>query len=460
MKTFTKLLHSTLLTSLLTSTVFTANAEVFYENNYDDGKTPKYVTDPLDPSIDGQPVWALPSAFKNVYGPGNNFNLTNTTSHSGSYSLKFTYEARNDICNTCGTRVYKHIGTGHDGVNYFLDNAGTDLSIADNPATEKDDDGPKARVGRYVYNLDNGFSKWKITSVTNGNKTNDKLNLDLVKAGINGEKTINSGDEIGIIRQCGVDGLVGTVKGKNDINRRSDCNNLIAWFTNVSPQPPGTSIFRRTYLKAEVTSPIFHQKLHYFRPDHGGPNEGSIVTFGDSNIKTAPNTDLLLSGMKPYGGAGIYRPGIDNGFDGLTLKRGIWYYLEEEYQAATLNPVYDPEYNPKSTSYNASKYPTPDPLDARYNQYNSDGAYRIWFSKAGHEPTSKSNTSFKLEGIPLPPITGSTGPQVSFWGNFQHHTHTRGSWYIDDVIISNSWNGPTASSGTNTAPPISPTTGD
>ncbi|MDT8281488.1 MAG: hypothetical protein RQ982_01605, partial [Gammaproteobacteria bacterium] len=381
----------------------------------------------------------MANSFPSVYGPNNHFNITNTTSHSGQYSLKFTYEAKNNICNTCGSGPClacksffpDHIKTGHDGVNYFISAAGENLTIADNPSTAKKDDGPKALPGRIIYDRDSGFSKWEITSVTNENAINDKLNLKLLSKGINGEETINSGDTIAITRQCGVDGLVGVVEGENDVNRRSDCNSVIMWFANVTPQEPGTSVFRRNYLKSEVSSPIIHQKLHYLKPGRNGPLEGTIVLFADSNQTNAPNTNLQLTGMKLYGGVGIYRPGLDNGFEGLIIERSIWYYIEEEYQAATVKTI---------------------DAAGEVTEYNNNGAYKLWFSKAGDEPTNKNTPSFKLEGIPLPPIKGGAGTEISFWGNLQHSTHTRGSWYIDDVIISNTWNGPVPMNGKNISP--------
>jgi hypothetical protein len=229
-----------------------------------------------------------------------------------------------------------------------------------------------------------------------------------------------------------VDGIIGIVNGENDINRRSDCNAVITWFSNVTPQASGTSIFRRTYLKAEVTSPNIHQKLHYLRTDRGGLNQGSIVLLGDSDNDSAPNVNLLLSGLKQYGGDGLYRTGLDNGFEGLIFERGIWYYIEEEYKAATVKAV--------------------DPTTGKATEYNSDGAYRLWFSKSGSEPT-QSTPTFELTGIPLPPITGGNGTHISFWGNVQHHTHARGSWYMDDVIVSNTWNGAVPFNGKNLAPP-------
>lgn len=383
-------------------------------------------------SNQGYPVWELPPRFDTTFGPGNHFNISDTSSHSGSRSLKFTYEARNGICNACGSVLSSHISQGHSNADYFVSNTGDNLSIADNPLTTRKDDGPKAETGKFIYNISDGYSKWKILSVTNENSINDRLNLELVLKGINGESTINDADKIAITRHCGVDGIVGKKEGENDISRRSDCNAVIAWFNNVTPQAPGTSIYRRTYLMSEVVSPIIHQKLNYFRPDRDGTNSGEIRLLGDLSDQAISDVHGLLAGFKDYGGDGIYRPGLNNGFDNIIFKRGVWYYVEEEYKAATVKTV--------------------DPTTGKATEYNADGAYRLWFGKSGEEPVF-DNPTFELTNITLPPITGGNGTHISFWGNVQHHTHARGSWYIDDVIISNTWNGAVPFNGKNVAPP-------
>ncbi len=401
------------------------HAEIFYENNFESGAMPKSFPN-------GDPIWSLGNSFSDVYGPGNHFNIIDTTSHNGTYSLKFTYEARNGFCNVCGSVSSSHISEGHNSADYFISSAGENLSIADNPLTTKKDDGPKAETGKFIYNTSGGFSKWKILSVKNENTINDRINLELVLKGINGESTINDADKIAITRHCGVDGIIGVKNGENDIRRRSDCNAVITWFSNVTPQPPGTSIFRRTYLKAEITSTSIHQKLHYLRPDRDGPNSGEIRLLGDSSDQTVPDVHGLLAGFNNYGGDGVYRPGFNNGFDNIIFKRGDWYYVEEEYKAATVK--------------------TADSTTGKATEYNADGAYRLWFSKSGSEP-SQSTPTFELTGITLPPITGGNGTHISLWGNLQHWTHARGSWYMDDVIVSTTWNGAVPFNGKNLAPP-------
>lgn len=425
--------------SVITGSV---SAAMYYENNYESGVEPKsYTGDGTTipaADLEGDSSWVLQTNFATAYGPGNFFTVSDTTSHSGNYSLRFLYEARNGVCNGCGGRNVEHINDAeHNDVGYVIDKLGADLTIADNPDFSKADDGTKAEPGKFVYNTSHGYSKWKISSVSNQNATNDRINLELTTAGINGENTIRNKDIISVTRHCGIDGIVGTLEGQNDISRRNDCNSGIAWFHGISidPQVPGESIFRRSYFKAEVTSPNFHQKLHYLRPGReNNVGGGEVVLFAESTDATAPNMHMLLTGFRPYGGEGIYRPTNDTGFDNMIMERGVWYYIEEEFKAATQDLA----------------------TDSTGETYNSDGAYRLWFSKSGSEPL-QANPSFELNNVSLPILKGGAGTQISFWGNNQHHTHSRGSFYIDDVRIADTWGGPVTLDGTNTSPPKAPT---
>ncbi|MFK5951353.1 MAG: hypothetical protein QM500_21570, partial [Methylococcales bacterium] len=224
----------TLAISLLSLAVISPHvlAVTYYETNFESGLEPK-----SSPDVEAGSIWTLPSSFPGTYGNNNHFNITSTTVHSGSFSLVFTYEARNGFCNTCGFVSDTHIATGSDGVDYFISNTGRDLSISDNPDTvTKMDDGIKAQPGKFAYNISNGFSKWEIVSVVNENNVNDRLNLKLINKGINNEDTINGGNNLAVTRHCGIDGIIGIKKGVNDIIRRSDCNVVIMWFQNVALQ--------------------------------------------------------------------------------------------------------------------------------------------------------------------------------------------------------------------------------
>ena len=415
------------------------HATDYFVLDFEDGKAPPVET--------GLPIWSLPPAFENNYGPGNFFEVTDETAHSGKYSLRFNYEGRNGYCNTCG--LYKTVQKqGVDNADFFVADDAKDLTITTSDKKKKKnknknqinkqkkqqkqkknknnggknkknhknkkknkkkknkDKGPAAEPGKTVYNRDNGYSKWEITSVDDYNATNDKLSLKLLRTGIDGSlPEFNSEDRVVITRQCGVDGHVG-----RDIDRRNDCDNVITWFQNVPPQQPGKSIFRRSYLKAEVKDSNLHQKLHFFRPDTKGGLASNIITYADS--RRSEELEPLVSGfIKKYGGKAIYRPGFNGMSSGLSFKPGIWYYIEEQYKAAT-----------------------PDlEADADGHIYQANGVYRFWFSPAGEE---SDKPVLEITGLRMPPLSGGRGKHASFWGNFQHMQDTRGYWYMDDIKIS------------------------
>ena len=74
-------------------------AEVYFETNFEDATLSFGIA---------SPVWALLSGNVDTYGPGNFFEVVEGNSHSGQYSLRFNYEGRNGICNTCGSVLRKH----------------------------------------------------------------------------------------------------------------------------------------------------------------------------------------------------------------------------------------------------------------------------------------------------------------------------------------------------------------
>jgi hypothetical protein len=398
----------------LTGYVSAVTAIDFYNENFDNSGAM--------PAITANPIFSLTGIFTKSYGPGDAFEVTNTTSHSGDYSLRFNYEHKNGLCNACGLNFVNH-KQGLNEVDFFVADTGEDLTLTEDDATRIENDGPAAKAGRIIYNSGNGFSKWQVSLVGNHSGTNDKLTVGLLKSGIDGTKPqFNGGDSVFIARECGVDGYIA-----QDINKRSDCNPVIIWFHNVSAQSEGASIFRRQYLKAEITNPFIHQKLHYFRPGRNTPFSQEIVLGVDTNPPIR-ELKLQLTNFKPLGGSSIYVTGLHNGFDGFILERSTWFYIEEEYLAATFNGT----------------------------TYNNDGAYRLWFSKSGLEP-NQASPSFELLNIPLPPLNG-TGTEISLWGNFQHNTDSRGSWYIDDVAISDTFNGavPQSETANNSTPPKAP----
>jgi hypothetical protein len=304
--------------------------------------------------------------------------------------LRFNYEGRNGKCNLCG---WKNITqkSGHDSVSYAIDQLGQDLAL----------DPFFATTDRIVQNNSNGYSTWRITSVGNQDAANDKLSLVKISDGIGGvTDEFNSGDSISIARQCGVDGTVG-----GDINRRSDCNQAISYFNDVTQQY-GQSIFRRVYLKADVSNPPYHQKLLYWTPIEGGP----YILYSEFDFRS-PNMHIMNERPKSGGGIEVLRP------MGADFLSGIWYYIEQEFKAQSAPGM-------------------------------SDGLYRLWFSEAGQETDTPL---IELNGVELPPVKNT-----SLWGNLQHFEDSVGYWYIDDIKISDTRIGPTDGSGKTVAPPNPP----
>jgi hypothetical protein len=414
-RTLACLLHSFLWLCLLDS----AYAADYYRNDFESGTMPPVNT----PS----PVWTLNETFKKVYGPGNHFEVTDIASHSGNYSLRFLFEGRNGVCNTCGGRKFTQL-KGHDNADYFIASGGENLAIPNDPGSNKANAGPNAQPGRRVYNLDNGYSLWEVVKVNNENATNDKLTLKLLKPNINGGTSeINSGDTVSIKKECGVDGYIGL-----QIDRRSDCNDVITWFQSVQEQTPGTSIFRRMYLKQEITNPLpLHMKLNYFRPNSKGSRgsiQGSLLLMAlFENKLVSLRHPYPTVGARQYGAQPNIQPGSGMPMD-TKFERGVWYYVEIQYKTST--------------------------FDSASGEYNSDGEYRLWFAKSGEE----TNTPIvELTNLQLPALDAG-GNSISFWGNIQHYNHLFGSWYIDDVVISNTRVGfsDVARDGSNIAPSKSP----
>ncbi len=383
------------------------------------------------------PVWSLPKLFANNYGENNFFHITDEVAHRGRHSLRFDYSARNGYCNTCGFYRTTH-KRGLDDVDYFVADDGKDLASKQDerkkpgkkkprklarPKPEKHpgkqkkhrqkshgaiDKGPAASPGKILYNRDNGYSKWQITAVGDEDGKNDRLELRLLAPGIGAEKpAFHGGDRIVIARQCDVDGHIG-----RKVGRRSDCNNVITWFAGVTEQRPGQSLFRRMYLMVDDIDGDIHQKLHYFRA--GGRRGRNIVLYADSRHSDA--IEPQVSGLKAFGGEAIYRPGKNGLPAGIHFEPGVWYYLEEEYRAAT--------------------------LDDSGRKFRHDGVYRLWIAADNGKGIDAGPPVLTVTGLDLPPIAGGRGQHISFWGNIQHDSDTRGYWYMDDIKIADRRIGP------------------
>ena len=415
-------------------------------------------------SFTGYPIWFLPPSFDRNYGPGNHFEVVDTTAHSGNNSLRFTYDGRNGFCNTCGTKLVLH-KEGLDGADYFVANDGQDLTLFNELLVDSNGKPilnskgeqiftslPHASPGKMVYNQSQGYAQWEIVSIATENTKNDKLLLKSVRPGIgnfaNAKPEINGRDQVSIARQCGVDGSIGIVNGQPSINRRSDCDSVISWLGGITPgiQPSGGSIFRRAYIKTDSVDPPQGQKLNYAFLGRSGatnttvpittiPTYAVIIPVGEYQSDTN-RIEPWLVGLGPLGRESRYEPG--KGLpDGFHFEHGEWYYIEQEFKAesyTTTGLVEGRDRNGNGTDQWT--------LNGYVGQ--GDGEYRLWISKSGEEP-DKNNPTIEETGLALPPITGGQGTHMSLWGNHQHERHSRGVWYMDDIIISDQYIGPAPS---------------
>jgi hypothetical protein len=459
MNTRTKLI--TAIISLQFGLVSSAFAKDFINLTFEDALTG------LNPSNgNGYPEWYLPPSFDRNYGPGNHFEVVNHTAHSGDHSLRFAYDGRNGFCNTCGIKVVVHKKQGHDNVDYFVADDGQDLSLEEKPMLDSNgkpvlnSNGkpiitslPHAQPGKMVFNKTRGYAQWEVVSVGNDTAKNDKLTLKLKRPGIgsfgNGPQIFNGGDEAGIARQCGVDGIVGLENGKFVVDRRSDCDTAITWFGNLenpSPtqsniQPSGTSIFRRVYLKTDFIDPPTGQKLNYAILGRGIPGIGAdtkvlnIIPVAEFN-STTDGIEPFISGLGKFANVSIFKPDNTPALANFKFEHGIWYYIEQEYKAEGYTGNFvegiDARGNPTG-QFSVENYVG-----------DGKGEYRIWISKSGEEP-AQNNPTIEVKNVALPPIVGGEGTHMSLWGNHQHNTHSRGVWYMDDIVVSNSFNGPAPS---------------
>ncbi|MDH5611263.1 MAG: hypothetical protein OEY66_02245 [Gammaproteobacteria bacterium] len=385
--------------------------------------------DPIDTPL---PVWALPARMATATSPGNLYELTNTIAHSGTSSLKLNPNGRNGRCNTCGGKLLLHNSNAAPGGDkYFVTDTQEDLTLSANK-------GPAAKKGRLLYNETKGFSKWEIISVEDENATNDKLIVKLLNPGINKDPAIfNANDNIYIARQCGVDGNF-----TSNVNQRDDCNILINSLENVvGTQAPGQSIYRRFYMRMDMAKPA-NMKLRYWSSNI---NDYANLTqmyfdatgFGDKYpvvpLVITFNVETITTNIKPDGKTTVYQPGPNPSDmpEGLNFERGKWYYIEEEFLAATL-----------------------DQADTSGKTYNNDGEYRLWISESGKEDTDGATPIVEIIKMKLPVVE-----RASFWGNFQHVSHTIGQIYIDDFeIASDNKIGAKISDHANVYPPIPPLT--
>lgn len=343
--------------------------EVLYEQDFDSGTFLLGV---------GDPVWSFSAPSSSLVGNENLFEVVSGVSHSGQYSLRFNYSGRNGICNMCGS-TQRNQAVGFTSVNEFIDNKGADLTSA--PYL--------AETNRIIFNKTDNFSKWKILSVQNESSVSDKLVLQLLAPGIGGENNFDSGDEVLIFRQCGIDGKIG-----GDINRRSDCNVAINYMSGIG-QSPGESIYRRMYVKIDGSTVLpYSQKLRYWKTDNG------LIFLVARTTKSNGKTYFYIE-KSVAGGPSNFIVALND------IQKDKWYYIEEEFKAETSDMA-------------------------------NDGEYRLWISEDGSISLSPV---IDISGLDLGVVKAA-----SLWGNHQHFEDSLGFWYMDDFKISTTRNGPVGGS--------------
>ncbi len=413
-----------LCSSIIIGSITNVYSATLFQLDFESG-----LPNPIDTPI---PIWALPTQMATSTGTGNLFEINNNIAHSGNSSLMLNPNGRNGRCNTCGGKKLTHdTDINLDGVTYFVTSTQDDLSLSANK-------GAAAKYGRLLYNETKGFSVWKIISVGTENSTNDKLTVELLKSGINNDPAIfSSGDEIYIARQCGVDGNF-----TSNIHQRDDCNILINSLINITgTQAPGQSIFRRFYMRMDLVKPA-NMKLRYWTSNLIDPSNATHVYFNASGlgnkfpvtpqVLTVNNDTVDKTHLSNDGKTFVYKPGsgATDMPEGLNFERSKWYYIEEEFLAATL-----------------------DPADSSGKTYLNDGEYRLWISESGKEATDGATPIVNISEMQLPVVERAT-----FWGNYQHVSHTIGKIYIDDfVIATDSKIGAKVSDHSNIFPPKSST---
>ena len=90
------------------------------------------------------------------------------------------------------------------------------------------------------------------------------------------------------------------------------------------------------------------------------------------------------------------------------IANNIWYYMEVEYASSSVPSA-------------------------------EDGILRVWWSEAGSEPSDSTTPDLEITNNVLTEISNSA--KLALWGNNQHFNDTTGSINIDNVIISDTWNG-------------------
>ncbi|MEL7310237.1 MAG: hypothetical protein AAFN07_01890 [Pseudomonadota bacterium] len=297
------------------------------------------------------------------------YSVTRTRPYRGSYSMQMDFSGRNNWCNICGS---------------------TDVTLTSTTAStgcfSASVDGP---YGDDMYNLSNGFSRWRVSSV-NGRQIcvdTDNPAGDPVFAGA---ATLRTGDNIKVPRRCGVNGSIGGQPG-----RRSDCNRAINYLDGISSSDLGygETISRRFYLfmPSQSVLPEITMKIGY----GSWRRSGSGVSNSEFNLSVQRNLQLVV--RLPTGNLVVSQS---------NASRDNWMYFEESWTRES-------------------------------GPGRNDGSYRAYMGRAD-APVNQLTTPVVVEqGIEVGELV-----RLSIAGNWQHNREVSGYVYFDDIVIAKGYVGP------------------
>jgi hypothetical protein len=341
-------------------------AGTFISDDFESGTTCIGSTDAC-PDWSWQDVWTPASGTGLYYGTGDLYELSTDQAYRGSYSLRLNLAGRNNFCNV---NINSCTDLVHNGNNltYFVDNGGSNLD------TNYD-------IGDLLYNKTKYMEKWTITGFSNNAATNDQADTSgSSDAGpIHGQSggDIDTSDDVKICEDGGAE-------------RRSDCNNAIGYFDNISTAdfPAGGSLFKAMYIyiPSATTMPDTTLKLTYFHDSNGdsiapriqcgvGERQYEFETGGDD--VAWENSDIQIT------------------FD-------EWWYVEMEVKNETSSGA-------------------------------NDGEFRFWACRSIENP---GNPIIEQTSLDIDSIRVSDG--MSLMGNIQHDNTISGYIYIDDVKVADS----------------------
>ena len=354
---------------------------IFYDS-FDEGIS-------TSPHTETRWSWKEPFSESNPFGmavgEGDIYEVSKNFAFRGNASLRLDFDGRNGWCNVCGADSYTVAGGVENSV--FLQ------------ATEQGILANQPSPNRPVFNKSDRWSRW--TPESTGDQSLFFKEGKPSRNELGGTGLFQSGDEVFIARECGVDGTIG-----REVNRRSDCNLGINYLQGVSASDFefGESIARRFYI--------------YVAPETEMPN--TTLKLGYTWLRNDENGryhvyPLLRSGEISVATRSIV--GVHS-FPGKTLERGAWYYLEEVYTRESSDSA-------------------------------NDGTYKLYFDR--HDEV----TNVPL--VSLDNITFGELLDMSVVGNWQHTNDARGYLYIDEVAVADGYIGPVDGQLKEAVPPNAPT---